>query len=582
MANTLNKHKVNNTIQPEKINKDKLHNKLSNFLDKLTYSHVKFLKELSKENFDSNKADKILNSGKIDINHLSKNNQTFLHITLEKHKIKAANWLIDRGIGINILDSNNNIALTIAIKNRNHQIIKKLLSINNKPLNKKNSHGRTLLQNAVISGDHKTADILLELGADVNSKDNHGGNVIFDALSFGDEDFIYKLLDLDYLELNNLCVNKNTIMQQCEVIKNEELISYLIDRFVNSAKYLELSKAVATCDAELVTKLLNTGINPNIKYNNNKTLIYLAAIRGLKNIEIISLLLKFGVDTTTKDAHNKTIYEVLNEIILHTHHKREMQNDELVSALNPRGKYMHVLKKLLEYDNKSLELVDTSGNPLFFAPFYYEVMPLFKLYINHNHNVDAQNDQGHNLFFDYIYKTFQKENEPVHFKDNLKLLIDYKADCNFKDKTGWNVLNKVLSISKNNTLIKTLIDTISFDDYAKDALGRTTIHTCVWFDNNEIIQYLSDINSAIMNESDNYGILPITYSALLGNQKLVLLFLSLNSNMKGTKKILAGAVKKFGPMTKNLNKLYVNISNKDTLMKIDKLVVQIKGDFQSK
>lgn len=565
-------------LKPEKINTHH-NNKIINFFTKLKYSHSAFLKELLKNDLNIHLLDKMLKSGKIDINHLDENNQTFLHITLIKGKFEAANWLMDNNIGIDVIDIYDNTALHLAINQKNNPIIKRLLLINDKQLNEKNSHGRTLLQNAVIKGEHEIAEILLELGADINSIDNFGKNVMFDALSFGDESFIYRLLEFDNLELNDMFLNKETVMKHIEVTRHDELISNLTNRFILNSNNRKLLRAVLQGEAEQVTLLLELGANPNIQNDNNETVLFTAVIQGIKYIQIIDVLLKFGADASVKNRHNKTIYETLNDIILHTHQKKEIIDDELVSRVNHNGKYLVILKKILDYNKKPLDFLDNEGNPLFFQPFLYDMMTLFGLYINYGLDINTQNSSGYNLFYEYVYRVFKNNKENVEFGKNLSILLTTDIDYNLKDNTGWNVLNKVLSISKNTNLFKILVYTIEFDYYAKDTLGRTVIHTSIWFDNDHVIKSINHINSDIKNETDNYGILPIVYAALLGNKKLVLLLLSLNSNMQNSKVFSKVAISKFGPMVKNLDKLYVDVNDENIINKIDILVKQIKTDF---
>jgi ankyrin repeat protein len=102
----------------------------------------------------------------------------------------------------------------------------------------------------------------------------------------------------------------------------------------------------------------------------------------------------------------------------------------------------------------------------------------------------------------------------------------------------------------------------------------------VWFNNDQALNLIHKKDNSIINISDIYGILPITYAALLGNQRLVLLFLSLNTNIKSGLDIPTEAIKKFKPMAKNLDKLKENIEDKTTLREIDMVIDQVKRDFK--
>ena len=111
-------------------------------------------------------------------------------------------------------------------------------------------------------------------------------------------------------------------------------------------------------------------------------------------------------------------------------------------------------------------------------------------------------------------------------------------------------------------------------------LGRTVIHTAVWKDKKHVIKRIAHTRYDILNVPDNYGILPITYAGLLGNSHLVLLLMSLRSNLTSGIKLTNNVKKKFIPMFINLKKLKEKIMNLDYLNKIDLLIRQIKEDFR--
>ena len=65
---------------------------------------------------------------------------------------------------------------------------------------------------------------------------------------------------------------------------------------------------------------------------------------------------------------------------------------------------------------------------------------------------------------------------------------------------------------------------VKFDYTITDKLERNTIHVAVWNYNLSIIRKLYRQNHTILTKADKYGIVPIVYGALLGNQDMVLLF----------------------------------------------------------
>jgi len=434
-----------------------------------------------------------------------------------------------------------------------------------------NGKGETYLCKAALKGvdNYDVVKSALENGADINASASKGNNSI-----------LMELISASLKRGSTVDNNREALMP---IITN--LIDDGIDvNAINEDGETALFPAVRDGDVKLTQMLLNAGANPNI-INKEKettlsiTALYVSALKGVDGILTLKALLERGADATIKNKDNKTLFEILNDIILHIHKKVIITDKEIVEKISPTGQYMQVVREILEYNKQDLNFLTTKDEPIFFAPFMYGIMELFKLYINNKSDINTPNKEGINLFYKFVLKVFEVNNPKIQLKTYLGILLTNKADHNFKDKTGWNVLNKILSTHTDMNFFTLLIKTMRFDYYSQDNLGRTIMHTAVWFDKDKVIRTLSLINKEISNVPDNYGILPITYAALLGNQKLVVLFLHFNSNIKSNTHISKDAKEKFGSMVRNLPKLTLNVTNKDILNKINILIGQIKRDF---
>jgi hypothetical protein len=63
------------------------------------------------------------------------------------------------------------------------------------------------------------------------------------------------------------------------------------------------------------------------------------------------------------------------------------------------------------------------------------------------------------------------------------------------------------------------------------------MHTAIWNAQYQVMKKIHLIDKDCVNIPDIYGILPMTYAAILGNQELVLLLIYLNANVKSGIKI---------------------------------------------
>ena len=640
---------------------------LKNMLKKNIEPCDAFLNELQKVDFNEKKLKKILYEDNLNIDHVNSEGETFLHICLKNRKIKLAMWLLSNNISVDKADNNGKTPFDIAMEHQNHRIVDFILDITNIDIDKTDKFGRTLLQDAVILGDHEMAKILLNYGADVNAKDNKNRNVLYDALSYGNEEFIDYLLTFEELNLNCVDSEQNSIMHHNFVKENEEIAIKLIEHgadptiknkngntflcdsalkgmdgfnvvetaikkgcninsrvadensilielvtassglsddeidrrssllrmaqelivqgidinAVNDNNENALFRAVKIGDAEQVSFLLASNIEVNLQNNDGETPLLLAAYGGAAKLDIVMLLLKHKADPTIMNKDAKTLFEVLNEIILHTHAKRELTDRNILKHIKKGGnKYIHVLQEILNHNEKDLNYLDSTGRPLFFMPLLYNSIPLFKFYKKAGLNIHNLNKDGQNLFFEYVLKVFEDENEDIDFQSALSILISARIDHNTIDETGWTVISKVIGTTTCNVnLFKTLIKIVRFNYKVVDKLGRTTIHTAVWSSNLNVIKIVNYIEKDILNTPDNYGILPVIYAALLGDKKLVMLFIDLKAKLRTDISISRAAIRKFSPLLKNLEKLTLNIEDINELKNMNSVISQVKRDF---
>ena len=633
------------------------------------HTNENFFTELTKKEFDEKWLEEGLGSEFINIDHQDEDGNSFLLKCLKASKFRAAEWLIKHGANIEIKNKAGKSAINIAIEKNSLPVVKGLLELAKIDVNQRDINGRSLLQNVVVWGNHKMAKLLIQKGANINNTDHHKRDVLYDALSYGNQHFINYLLSFKTLNLNSTDEQGNTILQHPEVKKNDEIAKDLLIAGANpsilpkseesfllktvlrgeeakdiidialqygadvNAKtkngntiileiikralelpneqddtknfYLEVAlkmlkyggdihtakensktiffQSIRYRDFEITTFFLLAGIDPNIQNEYGETPLFDIILDGVKSLDFILLLLDYGADPNIKNRHGKTIYEILNDIIIYQYGTKKLNNPSLLSQIKKHGEYLLVAKEILNKDENDLNYLDSTGDPLFFKPLLYGCFTLFKLYIDHKVDINNTNQAGTYIFYEYVLKVF-KENDTSHktledFETNLSYLVSNKANKDYKDSHGWTILHKILSTPCNEELFKILIKVVPFDYTFDDNLGRTVIHNAVWGDKPNIIEMIEHISPNIINQPDGYGILPITYAALLGNQKLVLTFLTLKSNIHGSKKIAKQAIKKFSPMLKNLPKLLENIDNQTDLDHLQTITDQIKKDF---
>jgi len=644
-------------------------------LFKKNFTNENFLHELLVQRPNEEWLDEALKSGLIDINYKDSSQNTFLMNSLKKGNFKAAVWLIKNKADPSILDKDHKAAIDIAIQKNKIVVVDELLKSKKIDIDQKDEYGRSLLQNIIVSGNFMMAKAFIKGGANINTLDNKGKHILYDAFSYGDPVFVRHLLTYDGIELNDIDKDGNTLMQHPQIEQDDTLAKDLLiagsdPTILNSkgesylyktalrgkeahgivdialahganvnaktltentimmeivlraaeikdanqeyrkalldtvSKMLEhngdinaldkkgesgLFNAVKIRDVSLINFLLHAGINPNIQNPKGETVLELLVYTGMEHVDIIKMLLNKKIEPKLKNKKGQTIFEILNNLILHKEGNLNLEDETLLPLFDQDALYINLMQLLLENEKLEkeqkfiLDIVDSLGNPLFFKPLMYDNFALFSLYTKQEIDIHKLNKQKHNIFFAYVLKVFQDNNDSPavckSFQNNISSLISRKVDKDFKDSLGWTILHKIVSFECSIKLFKILTDVVHFNYKIADALGRTVIHNAVWKSNVEIIKIVHHHEHEIINVEDIYSITPIYYAALLGNQELVSCFFDLGASITVSSEINSKAIKKFKPMLKNLSDLTENIEDLALEQRMNSLKEEIETRF---
>jgi ankyrin repeat protein len=252
---------------------------IKSILNKFKATPEAFLKELHKKSLDLTTLNAMIDSGKFSINHLNDEGDSFLHICILNNKFQSAKWLIQNGIDVTIKNNLNQEPIQLAIKKNNHLIVELILKTKNVDIDQLDHDGRSLLQNAVLDGNEEIAFELIHNAIDVNIVDNNKRNAVFDAVSYGDERLIDKIINVDGIDLNLVDCKGETILHKSETLANEELC----------------------------IKLVQNGADPTICDSDGKNLLYHSAIQGMEGSRLIDVAIEHGCNINATVRNNNTI-----------------------------------------------------------------------------------------------------------------------------------------------------------------------------------------------------------------------------------------------------------------------------------
>jgi ankyrin repeat protein len=582
-------------------------------------------------------------------------------------KFKSAKWLILNNIDLSLKNYLDQEAIYVAIQKNNHLIVELILKTKNIDINQLDKDGRSLLQNAVLSGHTKIATDLINNAIDVNIVDKQKRNVIFDAISYGDEQITKDLISTKGINLNLVDSTGETILHKKEALENEDLCVELIQKGADpticdkngknllyhtaikgmdgsrlldvaveygcninatvrnnnsilmetmgafyklSAEELDRRESLLKMAENLVLKgidvnainndgenglfdairnndynacafLLAKDVNPNLQNNIYHTPLLVACMQGIKSLDIILLLLKYEADPTICDKKNRSILEILNMLILHTAKFKNIEDEALLKYIDNHGKYIMVLKEVLQNTQLDLNHLDSQEQPLFFAPILDGYFDLFKLYITNKFDINPKDSSGLNIFYIYVNTVFDQNIYFDTFRSNLLGMINFGVDINTLDSDGKNIFSRIIKKDTDAQLYENLIDVARFKYDSKDKQGRTLAHHAVLNKNLEIIKLIYNKNNDVLNIADSFGILPIVYATLTNCFEIVEQLLSYRTVfIKVNKPVPLVVKKKFINMVNTVDNIKYKTNDKDLLRKLRILVDQIKEDFR--
>ena len=273
---------------------------------------------------------KMLEKG-ADVNSRDKRGRTALHLACYKDDYKMAEYLIEIGADVNVTDVGGDTPLLTVLQSRPGRgldeeyttLIQKMLE-KGADVNSRYKHGRTALHLACYNNDYKTADCLIELGADVNVIDVDGDTPLLTVLQSRpgrglDEEcttLIQKMLEKGAdvnsrhkrgrTALHLACYNNDYKTADClielgadvnviDVDGNTPLLSVLRRR--------QRSGLDEECTT-LIQKMLEKGANVNSRDKRGRTPLHLACYNN--DYKMAEYLIEIGADVNVTDVGGDT------------------------------------------------------------------------------------------------------------------------------------------------------------------------------------------------------------------------------------------------------------------------------------
>ncbi|ARF02841.1 SWPV1-282 [Shearwaterpox virus] len=303
-------------------------------------------------------------------------------------------------------------------------------------INMSTKYGSTPLHIAVKYKNHSMVKFLLEKGADINVLDCKNNTPIFYACYYGNL-YMSKLLISYGAKINLINKYGHSPLYYAVFSGNAELVKLLLSRnsypnIIDITHTSVVHKAVDNRDIVILKILLNSGANCNIKDVNGYTALHYAC--KINDKVITSILLEHGADPNSKNRSYRTpIYEA---IICRCYDNIE----------------------LLLHNGADINVIDVEGNtPLSFLPTIDDrcsILIISHIILNNFHSNNINNSAGariNNFIIENneIYSYIKNEciNEILHLK-NIKFHSGYTAEIFLQKNISINLLSKFVKHPK--------------------------------------------------------------------------------------------------------------------------------------
>jgi len=248
------------------------------------------------------------------------------------------NYGYENKINMNVKDINGNTPLTLSYELKRLDIFNYLVKFLD--VNQTDSEGKSVLFYAIDKNDIENVKKLINIGANINLKDNSNNSIIDNAINVGNVEILNLLLQKNNIALN--IVNSNNETPIISLLNSNKFKENEKELYIN--KFIEKSSNINSVDNDgnsplvyavqkhyisIVELLFNNGININTENKEGKTALNYAFNTG--NNKIINFLKDKGYDVY--NAKNNIItFDFMKQIVFE-------DNDMLLEQIIKSNKF---------------------------------------------------------------------------------------------------------------------------------------------------------------------------------------------------------------------------------------------------
>lgn len=445
---------------------------------------------------------------------------TPLHYAAKRGQNGILEFLISKGVAVNVKNLSNATPLHEAVRNGHLEAARLLLNANADP-NSCDANGNTPLHVVMPEASRGALiDELLKHGANVNAQDDYGEAPIHIAARIGMSEEIIRKLVAAGADPNQRNKKGQTPLMLAVERNQLEQAKIFIDMGANihDQDNEGVSSFSRGIDIGLpAVELMVNKKNINVRDSLGRTPLHIATFKNADS-KIINYLLQEGAEVNTRDKDGNSPLHVAVE------HNYKAIGTILIShgadifitnkAGNSPLKVSYSLNEGREdwlITDTTIRSTDATGNTPLHLAAEWNNPNMIKYLLDKGANINAKNDTGETPFFSSM-----KGNSPAC----IDALLQYPAshiDINARDFLGNCVLHTAVQWLAYDAAMKVISMTNGSSlTYARNLAGKTPLHVAASQGSLRFIQMLLQYGVDV-NESDELGQTALVY-AINGNK----------------------------------------------------------------
>ena len=393
----------------------------------------------------------LMDKHKFDINMTDNDGFTALHYSAQIGSSEQITYFANMGANTHLKTNDGTNCLHIAALNGHLNLCKVFIDKHKFHFNTTDNHGWAALHYSAGSGNYELVTYLADMGTDIHLQTNEGINCLHIAANGGHLGLCKVLIDKHRLDVN----------------------------MANNFGWTALHCSAKSGSYELVTYFADMGIGINLKTNDGKNCLHIAALAG--HLDLCKVL----IDKQKFDLHmaDNNGWKAL-------HFSTQSGNYELIRYFADMGTDIHLK-------------TNDGINCLHIGARQGHLNLCKELIDEHNFDVNMAGNSG----WTAIHLSAKNGSYEL-----LTYFLDMGADIHLKTNDGKNCLH-ISALQGHLDLCKVLIDEHKFDVNIADNFGSTALHCSAQCGSYEVFSYFAEMVTDIyLKRNDGINCLHIAAS----------------------------------------------------------------------